>query len=129
LLLDDLRQVNDPSIIGTYQGNFVVTSSGLGCFPLLAPSALMSALSFTHANNLSSAHLSLAESYNLFDQSMPADVFAHKVSSTFPVLKNLSAALSQHFVGEFGPAMDKENACFVTHGACFVSRWFSTLYQ
>jgi hypothetical protein len=56
LLLDDLRQVHDPSIVGTYQGNFVVTGSGLAGFRLLAPSALMSALSFTHANNLSSAH-------------------------------------------------------------------------
>ena len=62
LLLDDLRQVHDPCIIGTYQGNFVVTGSGLETLRLLAPSDFMSALAFTHEHNLSSAHLSLAES-------------------------------------------------------------------
>jgi hypothetical protein len=51
---------------------------------------------------------------------MPADVFAQEVSSTSPVPENLSVALSPQIVGEFGPAMDKENADFVTH-ECFVA--------
>ena len=45
-------------------------------------------------------------------------MFAQEVSSDRPVPKNLSAALSPQFVSEFGPAMDKENAGFVTH-ECF----------
>ena len=117
-MLEELRAIPDPHIIGTYHGQLVVTGSGLDNLRLLAPSDYMSALAFTHANNSSSVHLSLVESYNLYDQSMPADVFSQEVSGSRPVPKNLSEALSPPFVGEYGPAMDKENAGFVAH-KCF----------
>ena len=116
--LEELRGVPDPRVIGTYQGHLVVSGSGWSTPRLLAPSDFMSALVFTHANELSSAHLSLVESYNLMDISMPADVFSQEVPHTRPVPKNLAAALSPQFVGEYGPAIDKENAGFKKH-ECF----------
>ena len=115
LNLEELRGVPDPQVIGTYQGHLVVSGSGWSTPRLLAPSDFMSALVFTHTNELSSAHLSLVESYNLMDIAMPADVFSQEVPHLRPVPKNLAAALSPQFVGEYGPAIDNENAGFKTH--------------
>ena len=78
----------------------------------------MSALAYTHEHSLSSAHLSLVESYALYDQTLPANVFSQEVASDVPVPRNLTDALSPQFIAEFGPAIDKENAGFVTH-ECF----------
>ena len=95
-----------------------MSGSGLSGFRLLAPSDFMAALAFTHEHNLSSAHLSLIDSYTLYDASLPANIFVQEVSGASPVPRNLTEALSPAFVGEFGPAMDKENEGFRIH-ECF----------
>ena len=118
LNFEDLRALLDPRVIGTYQGNFVASGSGLWSPRLLAPSDFMSALAFTHENDLSSAHFSLVESFNLMDIPLPFDVFSQEVLTTRPAPKNLAAALSPQFVGEYSPAIDKENAGFMKH-ECF----------
>ena len=107
LNLKDLRTTSDTKIIGTFENHFVVSGSGLPGFRLLAPSDFMTTLAFTHEHNLSSAHLSLIDSYTMYDASIPANIFAQEVSSARPVPRNISEALSPAFVGEFGPAMDK----------------------
>ena len=70
LNLEDLRTTYDPQIIGTFEPHFVVSGSGLSGFCLLAPSDSMAALAFTHEQNLSSAHLSLIDSYTMYDASL-----------------------------------------------------------
>ena len=118
LQLEELQHISAPQILGTYQGQFVIGGHGFENLRLLAPSQLMSALAYTHEHRLSSAHLSLVESYALYDQTLPANVFSQEVASDVPVPRNLSDALSPQFIAEFGPAIDKENAGFVTH-ECF----------
>ena len=60
---EDLCHVLEPLITGTYQSHFIVS----------------------HANNLSLAHISLVESYNLI--SMPVGMFAQEVPSDRQVPK------------------------------------------
>ena len=78
----------------------------------------MSDFAYTHEHHLSSAHISLVESYALYDQKLPAHVFSQEVAGDLPVPRNLTDALSPQFNAEFGPAIDKENSGFVTH-ECF----------
>ena len=120
MLLEDLHSVSDPQIVGSFQGQFVVAGSGLVGLCSLPPSDLMATLAYTHEHNLSSAHLSLVDSYSLYDQSLPTEVFSQEVSSTRPIPRNISEALSPAFVEEYGPAIDKENAGFTTH-ECFAA--------
>ena len=58
-------------------------------------------------------HLSLAYSVELYNVSIPDNVFPQEVPScTLRVPKNVTEALSSAFVDEWGPANDRENACF-----------------
>ncbi len=108
----------EPQIVGTFQGQYVVAGSGLAGLRSLAQSDLMSTLADTHKHNLSSAHLSLVDSYLLYDQSLPTEIFSQEVVSNRSIPWKISDALSPEFVAEFGPAIEKENAGFTSH-ECF----------
>ncbi len=71
--------MSDPQIVGTVQGRYAVAGSGLAGLRSLAPSDLMGTLAYTHEHNLSSAHLSLVDSYLLYVQSLPTEIFSQEV--------------------------------------------------
>ena len=96
----------------------MVTDSNISGVRILPPQKVLDVLTFTHTNNLAAAHLSFVDSYSLHTATLPVDVFAQEVSVDNTVPQNLAAALSQQFIGEFGPAIDKENGGFQKHN-CF----------
>ena len=63
LLFEDLHRVSDPQIVGTFQGQYIIAGSGLESLGSLPQSELMAILAYTHEHNLSSAHLSLVDSW------------------------------------------------------------------
>ena len=68
----------------------------------------MATLAYTHEHNLSSVHISLVDSYSLYDQSLPNEVFSQEVASDRPIPRNISETLSLAFVGEYVPPLTKK---------------------
>ena len=119
LTLQEVHTTSDLHIVGTFEGNFILSDSNLEGLRSLIPSALPKVLYYTHQHNLTETHLSLDDSALLYYAAFPSQVFAqevHVVDRSIP--RNVKEALSQAFVDEWGPAMDRENAGFVKH-SCF----------
>ncbi len=58
----------------------------------------------------------LADSYQLYTATLPANVFAQEVTAKIPrIPKNIQQALSPEFFDEWGPAIDNENKGFLHH--------------
>ena len=119
LTLQEVHTACDLHIVGTFEGNFVLSDSNLTGLRTLSPSTLPRVLYYTHTHNLPAVHLSLADSVELYNASMPDNVFPQEVPSrTSRVPKNVTEALSPAFVDEWGPAIDHENAGFQKNN-CF----------
>ena len=119
LTLQEVHTACDLHIVGTFEGNFVLSDSNLTGLRTLSPSTLPRVLYYTHTHNMPAVHLSLADSVELYNASMPDNVFPQEVPSrTSRVPKNVTEALSPAFVDEWGPAIDRENAGFQKYN-CF----------
>ena len=119
LTLQEVHSACDLHIVGTFEGNFVLSDSHLTGLRTLSPSSLPRVLYYTHTHNMSAVHLSLVDSYQLYNATMPTGVFPQEVkSSSTRVPKNVTEALSPSFVDEWGPAIDRENAGFQKYN-CF----------
>ena len=118
LNLEEVHKSFDLQVVGTCEGNFVVADSNFSGFRILPPHKVLDVLTFTHTNHLAAAHLSFVDSFALYTATLPADVFAQEVSMDASIPRNLEEALSPRFIGEFGPAIDKENGGFQKHN-CF----------
>ena len=115
----------DLHIVGTFEGNFVLSDSILLVFipsvHLLSLWCSITLILIICLPLCSAIHLSLADSVKLYNASMPDNVFPQEVPSrTSRVPKNVSEAfkLSPAFVDEWGPAIDRENASFQKYN-CF----------
>jgi hypothetical protein len=121
LTLQEVESATDLHIVGTFEGNFVLSDSALEGLRLLSPASLPKVLYYTHTNNLSSVHLALADSYQLYTATLPDNVFPQEVpSKSHRIPKNIQQALSPDFVHEWGPAIDRENQGFQHHN-CFTA--------
>jgi hypothetical protein len=119
LTLQEVHSACDLHIVGTFEGNFVLSDSNLTGLRTLRPASLPRVLYYTHKHNLSSVHLSLVDSYQLYQATMPADVFPQEVKSrTTRIPKNVTEALPPSFVDKWGQAIDRENAGFQKYN-CF----------
>ena len=118
LRLEEVHAAHDLCFVGTWEDQFVLTSSYLDSPRSLKPSEVMSLLSYTHENNLASAHLSLVDSYALIAAELPAEACMQEVIQSKTVPKTVTQALSPEFHAEWSKAMDSELAGFVKHG-CF----------
>jgi hypothetical protein len=68
-----------------------------------------------------SLHLALADSYQLYTATLPAAFLLQEVPAQHQrIPKNIQQALPPDFVGECGPAIDKENQGFRHHN-CFAA--------
>ncbi len=86
---------------------------------MLVASSLAKVLYYTHTRGLSAVHLALTDSYELYTASMPATIFAAEVKMPHQrIPKNVQQALSQQFVEEWDPAIDREKVGFLNHN-CF----------
>ena len=109
----------DLPVVGTFEGNSVLSDSALDGLRTLSPVSLPKLLYYTHTRNLSSVRLALADSYQLYMATLPATVFPQEVPAlNQSIPKNIQQALSPAFVDEWGPAIDKENHGFRHHN-CF----------
>jgi hypothetical protein len=103
-------------IVGIFEGNFVLSDSSLEGLRTLSPESLPKVLYHTHTRNLCSAHLALADSYQLYTATLPEAIFPLEVpAQNQRIPKNIQQALSPDFVDELGPAIDKENKAFQHH--------------
>ena len=119
LTLQEVHSASDLHIVGTFEGNFVLSDSNLDGLRILSPSSLPKVLYYTHTRNLCAVHLALVDSYELYTASLPADVFAQEVQvPDTRIPKSVQQALSPSFLDEWGPAIDRENAGFLKH-SCF----------
>ena len=119
LTLQEVDNATDLHIVGTFEGNFVLSDSALEGLRMLSPASLPKVLYYTHTRNLCSVHLALADSYQLYTATLPENVFPQEVSAHKPrIPKNIQQALSPDFVDEWGPAIDQENKGF-QHHQCF----------
>jgi hypothetical protein len=116
LTVQEVKKACDLKIVGTFEGNFVVTDSNFEGVRSLRPHEVLKVLMFTHKHNFASAHLFLVDSYNFHAAHFPSDVFVSEEVKNVP--RNVKEALSPKFVNEFGPAIDKENQGFIKHN-CF----------
>jgi hypothetical protein len=114
-------KATDLHIVGTFEGKFVLSDSALEGLRTLSPVSLPKVLYYTHTRNLSSVHLALDDSYQLYTATLPAAVFPQEVPAQHQrIPKNIQQALSPEFVGEWGPAIDRENQGFRHHN-CFAA--------
>jgi hypothetical protein len=121
LTLQEVDNSTDLHIVGTFEGNFVLSDSALDGLRTLSPASLPKILYYTHTKNLCSVHLALADSYQFYTATLPETVFPQEVSATTPrIPKSIQQALSPEFVDEWGPAIDKENQGFRHHN-CFTA--------
>ena len=121
LTLQEVYSAIDLCIVGTFEGNSVLSDSNLDSLCILSPSSLPkleSALLYPHSN-LCAVHLALVDPYELHTASLPADFFAQEVQVPYTSIpKTVQQQLSLSFVDEWGPAMDRENAGFLKQ-SCF----------
>jgi hypothetical protein len=121
LTLKEVHSAIDLHIVGTFEGNFVLSDSHLDGLRSLSPSSLPKVLYYTHMQGLSAVHLALADSYEYYTATVPAQIFAQEVTvSNSLIPKTVQQALSPSFVDEWGPAIDKENAGFQKYD-CFAA--------
>ena len=119
LTLEEVHLTRDLHIVGTFEGEFVLSDSNLQGLRTLHPNAFTKVLYVLNKNNISAAYLSLSDSYSLYSAALPTQIFAQEVAiraDTIP--RNVKEALSPKFVEEWGPAIDRENAGFVKYN-CF----------
>ena len=57
----------DSRIVGTFEGKFVLPDSNLTGFCSPSPSTFLPVLLYTHTQNLPALHLSLADSFELYN--------------------------------------------------------------
>ncbi len=121
LTLQEVDTATDLHIVGTFEGNFVLSDSALNGLRSLSPTSLPKVLYYTHTRNLCSVHLALADSYQLYTATIPETVFPQEVpAKNQRIPKNIQQALSPEFVDEWGPAIDQENKGFLHHN-CFTA--------
>ena len=106
LLMQEVHITCDLYIVGTFDGNFVLSDSNLDGIRSLSPESFPTVLYFTHKHDLSPTHLALDDSYPLYFASFPADIFAQEVvsdgsaqlkSTPRRFTKNVKEALSAQF--------------------------------
>jgi hypothetical protein len=121
LTLQEVDNATDLHIVGTFEGNFVLSDSALEGLRMLSPASLPKVLYYAHNRNLCKVHLALADSYQLYTATFPETVFPQEVPAPNQhIPKNIQQALSPAFVDEWGPAIDKENKGFQHHD-CFAA--------
>jgi hypothetical protein len=121
LTLQEVHHATDLHIVGTFEGNFVLSDSALEGLRTLSPASLPKVLYYTHTRNLCSVHLALADSYQLYTATLPEAIFPQEVPAPNQrIPKNIQQALSPEYVDEWGPAIDKENKGFQHHN-CFAA--------
>ena len=119
LTLEEVRLTCDLHILGTFEGDFVLSDSNLQGLRTLSPSEFNTVLFVLNKHNLSEPYLSLNDSHSLYSAALPNQIFAQEAKVRAPdIPRNVKDALSPKFVDEWGPAIDRENAGFVKH-KCF----------
>ncbi len=66
---------------------------------------------------MSTIHLNLIESFNYLTQNVPTKRFSQDTDSnpSKNIPRNIKEALSDKFIAEWGPAIDKENQGVIKH--------------
>jgi hypothetical protein len=106
-------------MVGTFEGNFVVSNSDLQGLCILTPDAYSRVLYVLNNYNLSATYLSLSDLYSLYFAALPTQVFAQEVAARAPDIPcNVKEVLSPKFVEEWGPAIHCKNEGFVKY-KCF----------
>jgi hypothetical protein len=87
LTLQEVDNSTDLHIVGTFKGNFVLSDSALDGLRMLSPVSLPNLLYYTHTRNLSSVHLALADSYQLYTATLPETVFPQEGPALLQLIK------------------------------------------
>ncbi len=107
--IEEVQQTPDLRFIGSVSDQLVVVSDNMQQPKVLPVSGVMELLMFTSENSLSSAHLSLVDSFALLGM----DALPSPTQLSIP--RNANEALSPEFSSEWTPAMDKEIQGFIRH--------------
>jgi hypothetical protein len=121
LTLQEVHHATDLHIVGTFEGDFVLSDSALEGLSTLSPASLPKVLYYTHTRNLCPVHLALTDSYQMYTATLPEAIFPKEVPApNQSIPKNIQQALYPEYVDECGHAIDKENKGFQHHN-CFAA--------